>query len=185
MLTVNTLRARCHNGEHFDYLLFWGHQPDPAGRVTQSCLSQFYLASFEVNGDHYPTAEHWMMASKARLFADQDALQRIMLEHRPEKAKAIGRQVKHFVQDTWTKNARRIVTEGNYAKFSQNEALKNFLLSTGDKVIVEASPTDNIWGIGMAAKDPDARDPQKWKGQNLLGFALMDVREQLKQGTVS
>ncbi|MFM7927100.1 MAG: NADAR family protein, partial [Pirellula sp.] len=90
---------------------------------------------------------------------------------------ALGRKVRGFKDEVWVANARRIVTEGNIAKFSQNEGLKSFLLATGTKVLVEASPYDRIWGIGLGAEDPKAKHPTTWQGENLLGFALMDVRE--------
>ncbi len=93
----------------------------------------------------YPTAEHWMMAGKARLFGDEDALRRIVVAPDPKSAKAIGREVRGFDDKVWKANCRQIVTEGNLYKFSQNEELKAFLLSTGDAVIVEAAPRDQIW----------------------------------------
>lgn len=176
MLDLQSLRQRCSNGEHFDYLYFWGHQPSKDGRVTQSCLSQWFEASFTINGIVYQTAEHWMMAAKARLFEDEEALSQILRSSDPKTAKALGRKVKNFEGAVWDENARRLVTEGNIAKFSQNSHLREFLLETGDAVLVEASPYDRIWGIGLKADDERAKNPATWQGQNLLGFALMDVR---------
>jgi ribA/ribD-fused uncharacterized protein len=94
--------------------------------------------------------------------------------------KDLGRQVKGFVEADWDRAKRRIVTEGNLAKFAQNGRLRDFLLSTGDRILVEASPVDQIWGIGLAADDEKARNPLEWRGDNLLGFALMDVRDDLR-----
>lgn len=179
MLDLAELQRRCSKVEQFRYLFFWGHQPSKDGRITQSCLSQWYDAPFEVEGIRYPTAEHWMMASKARLFADEDALRQILETADPKAAKALGRQVKNFDDKLWMENARRLVTEGNVAKFSQNHALRDFLLGSGDQVLVEASPYDRIWGIGLKATDEKAQNPATWQGQNLLGFVLMDVRTSL------
>ena len=87
--------------------------------------------------------------------------------------------MKNFDDDVWKANCRQLVTEGNMAKLSQNEALRAFLLSTGDQILVDASPYDRIWGIGLKATDAKAQHPDTWQGQNLLGFALMDVRAAL------
>lgn len=121
------------------------------------------------------------MVAKARLFDDDESLVQILKSTDPKTAKALGRKVKNFDGSVWDQNARRLVTEGNIAKFSQNKHLREFLLATGDTVLVEASPFDRIWGIGLKADDDRAKDPLTWQGQNLLGFALMDVREELSK----
>lgn len=162
-----------------DFLFFWGHQAAKDGRITASCFSQWWPAAFTIDAITYPTTEHWMMAGKARLFGDEETALRIAAAGSPRQAKEFGRQVAGFVPADWDREKRRIVTEGNLAKFSQNGALGDFLLATGDKVLVEASPVDSIWGIGLAADHEDARDPSKWRGDNLLGFVLMDVRDRL------
>lgn len=179
MLDLNTLRQRCSNGETFEYLYFWGHQPSKTGKITKSCFSQWYESSFTIDGVFYPTAEHWMMAAKARLFEDDETLAEILVASDAKTAKALGRKVQNFDDGLWKENARRLVTEGNVAKFEQNSELEEFLLGTGDSVLVEASPYDRIWGIGLKADDERAKHPNTWQGQNLLGFALMDVREDL------
>lgn len=179
MLDLVELRRRCSTGEQFRYLFFWGHQPSKDGKITQTCMSQWYAASFKIEDVVYPTAEHWMMSAKARLFGDDESLQRILESTDPKVAKAIGKLVKNFDDDVWTANCRRLVTEGNVAKFSQNEDLRVFLLGTEDQVLVEASPYDRIWGIGLKAGDKETKHPDTWQGQNLLGFALMDVRATL------
>jgi ribA/ribD-fused uncharacterized protein len=97
----------------------------------------------------------------------------------PREAKAIGRRVRSFDADTWRANAYPIVVLGNLAKFGQHKDLRAFLLGTGSRVIVEASPRDRIWGIGLGAQNPDTRYPSRWCGRNQLGFALMEVRERL------
>ncbi len=180
MLDLNTLGKRCEDGESFEYLFFWGHQKSKDGAITKSCFSQWYPTPILIDETRYATAEHWMMASKARLFKDDEILAQILESTDPKEAKALGRKVKNFDGVRWMNEARRFVTEGNVAKFGQNSDLKAFLLRTGDAVLVEASPNDSIWGIGLKADDKRAKHPSTWQGQNLLGFALMDVRESLK-----
>jgi len=179
VIDLETLRAWVRKGHRFDYLLFWGHRQKRAGVPDASCLSQWFSASFVVDGVKYATAEHWMMAGKARLFGDDEMLPAILEAPSPSEAKALGRRVRGFDEATWSDKRSRLVVEGNVAKFSQNAAMKQFLLNTGRRVLVEASPRDRIWGIGMGASNPDATKPQKWRGKNLLGFALMEARAQL------
>ncbi|OHT46719.1 MULTISPECIES: NADAR family protein [Flavobacterium] len=162
------------------FLFFWGHQPSKDGTITKTCFSQWWLSSFKVNGVTYKTAEHWMMAKKAELFNDNEVLNKIIKANSPAEAKKLGRQVKNYDDAIWLENRFEIVKEGNYHKFSQNPDLKAFLLNTDERVIVEASPVDPIWGIGMAGDHKDVLNPAKWKGLNLLGFALMEVRDELK-----
>lgn len=162
------------------FLFFWGHQPSKDGTITKTCFSQWWLSSFKVNGMTYKTAEHWMMAKKAELFNDNEVLDKIIKANSPAEAKKLGRQVKNYDDAIWLENRFEIVKEGNYHKFSQNPDLKAFLLNTDERVIVEASPVDPIWGIGMAGDHKDVLNPEKWKGLNLLGFALMEVRDELK-----
>ena len=158
-----------------ELLLFYGHKVTKT--VTETCLSQWYPCQFEVEGVTYTSAEQYMMAEKAKLFGDEEIRAEILNTDDPRMCKALGRKVKNFDKAVWDKEKEHIVRKGNTKKFLQNSALRNFLLSTGDKVLVEASPTDRVWGIGMGKNNPDALDPQKWRGQNLLGFALMNVRD--------
>ncbi|WP_242632912.1 NADAR family protein [Thiothrix fructosivorans] len=167
------------HGGFAKFLFFWGHQPAQAGFTTKTCFSQWFESAFEVNGIRYPTAEHYMMAEKARLFADHEALQRILTAPNPGAAKALGREIRHFDEKVWVKHRFAIVVAANIAKFSQHPALGEFLINTGNRVLVEASPVDRIWGNGLAADHPAAENPHEWQGLNLLGFALMQVREQL------
>ena len=161
-----------------EFLLFYGHKvTDP---VTETCLSQWYPCQFEVDAIPYTSAEQYMMAEKAKLFGDEEIRVKILNTSDPRRCKALGRKVKHFDKDIWNQNKIRIVTQGNQEKFMQNDTLKQFLLSTGNKVLVEASPTDRIWGIGLGKNNPDALNPAKWRGRNLLGFSLMNVRSLLK-----
>jgi len=162
------------------YLFFWGHTPKQKGVVDKSCFSQWFPAAFEVAGDTYATAEHWMMAEKARLFGNDEVRERIIAAKHPAEAKKLGREVTGFDPQVWDAQKYDLVTVGNYQKFSQHPQLKAYLLNTGSRVLVEASPVDAIWGIGLATDHPDALQPAKWPGQNLLGFALMEVRDQLR-----
>jgi ribA/ribD-fused uncharacterized protein len=163
------------------YLFFWGHTPKQKDAVDKSCFSQWYPAAFTVAGDTYATAEHWMMAEKARVFGNDDVRARIIAARHPDEAKKLGRQVTGFNPQVWDEQKYELVQASNYQKFSQHPQLKDYLLTTGDRVLVEASPVDAIWGIGLAATHPDAMQPAKWPGENLLGFALMEVRDQLRR----
>ncbi len=121
-----------------------------------------------------------MMAKKAALFGDYQTEKSIMESQNPKVIKSLGRTVRGFNQKTWDENKRNIVFNGNWLKFSQNKNLKDYLLSTGDKVIVEASPYDCVYGIGISEQNKNATRPELWKGENLLGFVLMDVRTMLR-----
>lgn len=163
-----------------DFLFFWGHRPSKDGRITASCLSQWWPSLFTVDGVIYQSAEHWMMAGKARLFGDHETVEKILAATDPKEVKALGRKARGFDAQAWDGEKFRIVCEGSFQKFSQNEDLRDFLLSTGDRVLVEASPVDPVWGIGLAAEDAAASDPTQWRGENLLGFALMQARERIR-----
>lgn len=165
--------------KRFKFLCFWGHQPSKDGSVNKFCLSQWWVQDFIVEGQIYPTAEHWMMAGKAKLFGDNEVLEKIYQAKTPAEAKKLGRQVRNFDGQLWNAHKYNIVKEGNIHKFSQHEELKTFLLNTKDRVLVEASPVDKIWGIGLEASHPHAEQPMHWKGENLLGFAIMEARDHL------
>lgn len=119
------------------------------------------------------------MVGKARLF-DPIWIERILANPDPAAAKAFGRKINHFDQSVWLQHRFELVVQGNLAKFSQHPDLNAFLRLSADQVLVEASPVDQIWGIGLAEDDPRAANPAEWRGLNLLGFALMRVREQLR-----
>lgn len=163
------------------YLFFWGHRVPVGGMVTENCLSQWYSATFEIAGVSYRSAEHFMMAAKARLFDDGDLEEQIRSAPSPSAAKTLGRRVKNFDEKTWRNHRFEAVVEGSVAKFGQNQELGDYLESTGSRILVEASPVDRIWGIGLAADHADADRPGKWPGQNLLGFALMEARRRLRE----
>jgi len=177
--SIDWLKQQVEKEIAVDYFFFWGHTPKMPGAVDKSCLSQWFPASFVVNDMLYHTAEHWMMAKKAELFKDEDALSKILSTTKPGTAKALGREVRDFDKNAWDANAYKFVVEGNIHKFSQHETLKSFLLKTGNKIIVEASPRDFIWGIGLGQDRKEAMSPNTWRGTNLLGFALMEARDEL------
>lgn len=177
---VDELLALIRDGGRPRYLLFWGHQPPAAGGVGKGCLSQWWPAPFTIGGLVYPSAEHFMMAGKALLFGDPETAEQIRQARHPGAAKALGRQVAGFDEQRWAQRRFEIVVTGNVAKFGQHPDLRQFLLATGDRVLVEASPQDRIWGIRLAAADERAASPATWQGLNLLGFALMEVRHRLE-----
>lgn len=181
MRSVEELIGQLQSGAQFKYNFFWGHRARQDGLASDACFSQWYESAFTIDSIRYATAEHYMMAGKARLFGDADALAQILAATDPGKAKAMGRAVKGYVEEQWRTHRFQIVVDGNYAKFSQHRELGAYLLRTGDKVLVEASPVDPIWGIGLARDDADAQHPATWKGLNLLGFALMEVRDRLRK----
>ncbi|HEX2533440.1 MAG TPA: NADAR family protein [Chitinophagaceae bacterium] len=169
------------SSDNIEFLFFWGHTNKQKEAVGKFIFSQWYPSPFTVDGVTYKTAEHWMMAHKAALFGDGEIREKIIRAETPNEAKALGRQVKGFIPGVWEEGCYRIVVSGNEHKFSQHPVFRAFLLSTGDQVLVEASPVDPVWGIGLPQDHPGAGDPRSWKGQNLLGFALMQVRDTLRQ----
>ena len=155
-------------------ILFFGQ------RHEHGYMSQWFPSPFiDRDGNQYGTAEHWMMAEKARLFGDEAVRDKILKSNDPKAVKALGRKVRKFDENTWIQNRERIVYEGNILKFQQNPNLKTKLISTFPKVLVEASPYDRIWGIGMAANMAATTPIINWKGLNLLGKVLMSVRSSL------
>lgn len=179
MKNLKELINELDRGKRQKYVYFWGHTPKHQGSTDNSCLSQWFPVQFTVDGLEFPTAEHFMMVKKAELFGDNGIVDEMLSSADPGKVKALGRKVKGFDHELWTKHRFEIVVQGNHAKFSQNKELKDFLLATNKRVLVEASPVDRIWGVGLSADDEQIEKPREWRGKNLLGFALMAVREQL------
>lgn len=178
--SVEWLVNKINAGEPVKYVLFWGHQPSKDGSLTPTCFSQWWLSPFTVDGILYRSAEHWMMAGKARLFNDQAVLGKILACEKPAEAKALGRTILNFDVGLWKQHGYNIVVQGSIHKFSSHPKLREFLLNTGDRVIVESSPVDAIWGSGHAKDHPHAERPWLWRGTNLLGFALMEARDHLR-----
>ncbi|MCH5187028.1 MAG: NADAR family protein [Oscillospiraceae bacterium] len=174
----NSVVERYNCGEEIRFIFFWGHSARP-GEIKKSCLSQWYPCSFTQCGVNYYTTEQYMMAQKALLFDDRETYEKIMQADNPKAYKALGREIRGFNEDVWSLHKYGIVLQGNIAKFSQNPGLKDFLLKTGDSVLAEASPYDSVWGVGLAMDDPAIGDPNNWRGENLLGAALMETRRVL------
>lgn len=171
-----------NGGEKMTFIPFWGHTPNPK-KVNKACLSQWYDCQFEVDGVQYHTTEQYMMSQKAALFCDMTTYSKIMDADNPKDYKALGREVQFFEPGTWDHAKYAIVLKGNLAKFGQNPALWDYLDGTGDSVLVEASPYDGIWGVKQGIDDPRIEDPAQWGGENLLGFALMEARDILRERT--
>lgn len=180
-LRLQRLLEAERKGKRPKYVLFWGHTAPPNGAIGPHVLSQWWPATFEVERVRYASAEQFMMAGKAALFGDQQASELILRAKGPQQVKSLGRQVRGFDEQRWSEHRYSLVITGNLAKFRQNPDLRAYLLGTGDRVLVEASPADRIWGIGLSRDDPRAAKPSLWRGMNLLGFALMEVRERLNE----
>ncbi|ETV90869.1 hypothetical protein, variant 2 [Aphanomyces invadans] len=148
--------------------------------TSPTCSSMATSQPVTLRAPALASAEHFMMAEKARLFHDDETLGDILVARDPATAKAYGRSVRNFDEDVWCRHRVDIVVRANLAKFGQNEALKAYLLGTKKHVLVEASARDRIWGIGLSSKHEKAHKPHEWRGQNLLGFALMNVRRILQ-----
>lgn len=170
-MDYNELVYRYNNGERFKFFFFF---------KSNDKFSNWYPADFIINDVQYWCVEQYMMAKKAELFKDYNIQKQIMQSFSQRDIKALGRKVHNFNESIWLKNREKIVFDGNYAKFTQNENLKNFMLSTENKILVEASPYDTIWGIGHDDKNRAfVSNPNNWRGINLLGFTLMKVREKI------
>lgn len=179
MMDIERLKQQWEQGQIQPMLLFWGHSAADLARVGPWVLSNWFPAPFELDGLRYPTTEHHMMAQKAVLFGDDVALAKILEAETPAEAKKLGRTVRGFDEQRWRDARAQIVYQGNLAKFRQHEHMGQYLRATEGRILVEASPMDRIWGIGLSKDDARAQDPRTWRGQNLLGFVLMEVRQQL------
>jgi ribA/ribD-fused uncharacterized protein len=150
------------------YVFFW-----------HGIYSQWHKAKMTIGGVEYSSCEQYMMHQKAIVFSDFYIASQILLTEDPKEQKALGRKIQGFDKNIWDSVCLGIVYKGNLAKFSQNKNLRSELLSTGDRIMVEASPLDKIWGIGIAEDHQDIESPEHWKGLNLLGCALNLVKKQL------
>ncbi|MEU8235217.1 NADAR family protein [Actinoplanes sp. NPDC048967] len=178
--TVDDVIELVRSGRPPKYVFFWGHRPQRDGSIGTGCLSQWWPSAFTVDDVRFSSAEHYMMWRKALLFGDEETARLIVAAGHPRQAKMLGRRVRGFDEQTWVRHRWSIVTQASVAKFGQRPELRDFLVGTGERILVEASPTDRIWGIGLAATDERTADPARWQGLNLLGFALMAAREQLR-----
>jgi len=159
----------CYHTVTNDFVLFWGGP-----------FSQWAMSDFEIDDVKYNCTEQYMMAAKAMFFNDTEAHKKIMESNNPSDQKQIGREIKGFDTLQWRGICFDIVVRANVAKFTQNEELKQILIESGNKIIVEASPYDKIWGVGLQESDPRCENPALWQGENLLGLALMVARNKIK-----
>lgn len=152
------------------------HNPDE----ENGYLSNWYLSDFTIDNRTFSSMEQYMMYHKAEYFHDKDIARRILKTKDVATIKKLGRQVSNYNENQWNGVRQLIVYEGLFAKFSQNKHLRDKLLSTSDSVLAECAVHDTIWGIGLSMTDPNRFDVNCWKGQNLLGYSLMMVRERIK-----
>lgn len=151
------------------FTFFWGGE-----------FSQWYPSRFMKDGVIYNCAEQYMMAKKAELFGDTKTLELVMNSTSPKEQKALGRGVANFNPEIWNANCKRFVKEATIAKFSQNTNLYDVLMKTAGTTLVEASPEDKIWGIGLTHNDPKAQDRSTWRGTNWLGEIITEVRKEFE-----
>ena len=143
-------------------------------------LSNWYLSDFQIDGITFTSMEQYMMYKKAVCFKDENIAKQILAEKNVAKIKELGRLVSGYDEHIWNGVRQIIIYEGLLAKFSQNEFLKSRLLDTKNSILAECAVKDRIWGIGLSMTDPKRLTPGEWQGQNLLGYALMLVRDRLK-----
>jgi ribA/ribD-fused uncharacterized protein len=153
--------------------------------TSSSPFSQWHPSEFDVDGITFNCCEQFMMYHKAILFGDKEYADEIMKSDDPREQKSLGRKVRNFDDKKWKAKCRDIVKRGNYAKFTQNAHLKDSLLATAGTTLVEASPRDTIWGIGLGAKNPKALNRKTWRGTNWLGQALTEVRDEIMSTTTT
>lgn len=161
---------------------FYGHTPPTDGSPGPWMASQFAQLGFVVNGQRYRFAEQWMMAEKATLFGDTRNREAILAARNPAECKTLGRKVQGFDEHVWAQHRYRIVAVGNWHKFCQNPAAAEWLASTAPATLVEAAACDTVWGVGLGVGDGRVAEPSQWRGLNLLGFALTEVRAFLDHG---
>ena len=153
------------------------HNPDE----QYGFLSNWYLSDFTVDGVSFSSMEQYMMYQKAVVFKDKDIASKILKTDDVERIKEYGRQVSNYDDTVWNDVRQIVIYKGLLGKFKQNEELKKELLDTGDDILAECAVSDKIWGIGLSMKDSNKNDIKAWRGQNLLGFALMLVRDELRK----
>lgn len=162
------------SGRQVDAVFF--HKPDePYG-----FLSNWFYSPFDINDTHYTSAEQYIMHQKCLLFGDENSAKAILATEYPEKQQDIGRQAKGYVNNVWAGSRQLIAVRGLFAKFRQNDELMGKLLETNEAYLVECAHTDTIWVCGKRLNEPDRLDASKWNGQNILGFSLMEVRNNIQ-----
>lgn len=159
-------------------IAFW--KPKNTANIGSHVLTQWHKCKFKLGNFQYNNTEQYMMMEKAKLFEDDFIYEQLKKPMHPKEYKALGRKIRGFEEKTWDKAKVEIVYKGNHAKFTQNKDLEKYLVQTKDKIIIEASPYDTVWGIGLAVTSDDLLIPENWKGENLLGFILMQVREEIR-----
>ena len=153
------------------------HNPDE----VNGFLSNWYLSEFNMEQMKFSSMEQYMMYKKAQLFQDWEIAEKILSTNQVGNIKMLGRSVKNYEDIMWNGVRQIIVYEGLLAKFEQNQTLLDKLLATGDAVLAECAVKDCIWGIGLSMKDERRFLVEEWKGQNLLGYTLMRVRDKLTE----
>ena len=153
------------------------HNPDE----MNGYLSNWYMSDFVADNIKFTSMEQYMMYKKAQLFNDTEIMQEILSTDNVGKIKMLGRSVKNYDEVMWNGVRQIVVYEGLYAKFSQNESLHEKLLATENDILAECAVSDCIWGIGLAMNDDKRLSTEEWRGQNLLGFAIMQIREKLSK----
>jgi len=159
---MNTMTTR-------NYYFFWKHR-----------LSQWHMVDFVISGIKYCCCEQYMMHKKALLFNDYVIATEIMKTNSPKLHQELGRKIKDFDQTLWDSNKERIVYDANIARFTQSEPCRELLFSTDQALLVEASPYDIVWGVGLGKDDPRILNESNWRGQNLLGKILTKIRDEIK-----
>ncbi|MGC3946558.1 MAG: NADAR family protein [Chryseolinea sp.] len=173
------LKRQYDGGDRPEFLFFADGPIDPGEKSSLAILTQWFPSPFQVNSDQYHHAAHWMMVQKARLFGDRTAEKELLVLRGNDEIGTRGKQIAGFDQRHWDHHRYSIVVQGNLHKFTQHQSLRAYISSTHPLVLTEANPEDKIWGIGMNADAPGVTNPHHWRGLNLLGFALMEVRDLL------
>lgn len=157
-------------------IAFFGH----GQRQEWAFMSNFYPCEIEDEGIKFTTSEQYYMYQKAKIMGDVQTADAIIEAKSPSDAKVLGKRIMPFSQILWNQRKTQVMKRALHLKFANSPILKSKLIATGDAILVEASPTDRIWGAGLLNDDPNINDPKKWRGLNLLGRCLMEVREELK-----
>ncbi|KAF6842242.1 hypothetical protein CMUS01_03307 [Colletotrichum musicola] len=163
-------------------IYFW-RETGPEGYLSQWWTSHPFTSHASSPSSPpmtFKTAEHYMMHAKALLFSDPEVALDILKASHPRQVKSLGRRVRNFEEEQWNEERERIVREGNLLKFRASDELRQKLLDTGERELVEASPMDRIWGIGFSPERAPGSDRRRW-GLNLLGKVLMEVRAVLRE----